>query len=109
VLRSRTTGDLDGLDLWLDQAERGRVVFRSGLGELVAELATLDRIGHSIALGGLDLRASVSRYPETPIERFVELTHEVELAAGQTTPLFVKAIQIDGHIAWSSPIYLRRP
>jgi hypothetical protein len=85
------------------------VAFRSGLGELAADLATLDVIGHSVSLGGLDLRASVCRYPESPTERFVELTHEVELTAGQTTPLFVKAIQVDGHTAWSSPIYLRRP
>src|SRR5690606_38640501 len=33
-LRSRTTGDLDGVDLWLDQASRGRIVFRCELGEL---------------------------------------------------------------------------
>lgn len=108
-LRSRTTGDLDGLDVWLDQAQRGRVVFRSGVGELAAELDTLDAQGHSVSFGGLDLRASVCRFPEAPTERCVELSHEVELGAGQTTPLFVKAIQVDGHIAWSSPIYLRRP
>jgi hypothetical protein len=108
-LRSRTTGDLDGLDVWLDQAQRGRVVFRSGVGELAADLAALDAIGHSVSFGGLDLRASVCRYPESPSERVVELKHEVELIAGNTTPLFVKAIQVDGHIAWSSPIYLRRP
>ncbi|PRP93644.1 hypothetical protein ENSA7_80720 [Enhygromyxa salina] len=108
-LRSRTTGDLDGLDIWLDQAQRGRVVFRSEVGELVAELGTLDAAGEHASFGGLDLRASVSRYPESPSDRVIELAHEVELTAGQTTPLFVKANQVDGHIAWSSPIYPCRP
>ncbi|KIG15641.1 hypothetical protein DB30_05389 [Enhygromyxa salina] len=107
-LRSRTTGDLDGLDIWLDQAQRGRVVFRSGVGELAAMLGTLDANGQSASFGGLDLRASICRYPESPSERALEFTHEVELAASATTPLFVKAVQVDGHTAWSSPIYLRR-
>ncbi|WP_181197818.1 DUF3604 domain-containing protein [Enhygromyxa salina] len=105
-LRSRTTGDRDGLDLWLSQAARGRVTFRSGLGEVTVDLATLDADGHTVELGGLDLRASISRYPEAPTDLAVGLEREVELDPEGTTALFVRATQVDGHIAWSSPIYI---
>ncbi len=107
--RSRTTGDLDGLDLWLDDASRGQLAFRSPLGELVIELAELGAETRVAEFGGLDLQVIARRYPERPSARFVELDRELALeglAPGETAPLFVKAVQVDGHMAWASPIYV---
>src|SRR5690606_29896443 len=103
-LRSRTTGDVDGLDLWLDQAGRGRLVFESEIGRLEVELAALDGRGVTHSFGGLDLHARVHRYPEAPIARMLTLSREVEASGGQ--PLLVKAVQTDGHMAWASPVYV---
>lgn len=102
--RSRTTGDIDGLDVWLDQAREGHLAFRSGVGEVDVDLAALGPAGIIQDLGGLDLHASVRRYPEAPTEMALNLDCEVEAARGQA--LFVKAIQVDGHMAWASPIYV---
>lgn len=104
-LRSRTTGDLDGVDLWLDQASRGRIVFRCELGELSVTLEELD-IHRRVELGGLDLHAAITRYPETLHDTTLALAHDVTLEPGKTTPLFIKVIQTDGHLAWSSPVYV---
>jgi hypothetical protein len=103
--RSRTTGDTDGIDLWLDQAQSGRVVFRSPIGTLAADLASLDVEGVTEHFGGVELRASIRRYPDAPQDREVSLSCKVDVAQG-TTPLFVKAIQVDGHNAWASPVYV---
>ena len=103
--RSRTTGDTDGIDLWLDQAQTGRVVFRSPVGTLAADLASLDLDGVTERFGGVDLRASIRRYPVAPQDREVSLSCTVDVLPG-TTPLFVKAIQVDGHNAWASPVYV---
>jgi hypothetical protein len=105
--RSRTTGDTDGIDVWLDRSDRGRVVFRSPVGTVHADVATLGVEGVVQSFGGVYLRARIARYPEIPQDRMLELQHTVELDEG-TTPLFVKAVQVDGHLAWSSPVYPTR-
>ncbi|MCA9705489.1 MAG: DUF3604 domain-containing protein [Myxococcales bacterium] len=102
-LRSRTTGDVDGLDLWLDQARQGTIVLRSALAEVVVDLAVLDDGLHR-DLGGLDLHVRAHRYPEQPHEHHVSLAARVAASGGQ--PLMVKAVQTDGHTAWSSPVYV---
>ncbi len=111
-LRSRTTGDIDGIDLWLDQAKRGVLRFESGVGRLEVDLARLgltgatgDRAGEiRVELGGLDLHARALRYPEAPRQASLELCHVLAVSPGD--PIFVKAIQVDGHMAWASPVYV---
>jgi hypothetical protein len=106
-LRSRTTGDIDGLDVWLDQAQRGRLRFASETGTLEVDLATLGPGAPArFDFGGLDLHAVVTRYPETIETTALTLRADVPIPAGTTTPLLVKAIQTDGHMAWSSPVYV---
>jgi hypothetical protein len=106
ILRSRTTGDVDGLDLWLNQAEQGRVTLHTGIGQVSVDLSQLDVEGVTERFGGLDLHARVARYPENPRDRTLAFSVEVELPGDERTPLFVKAIQTDGEMAWSSPVYL---
>jgi hypothetical protein len=35
------------------------------------------------------------------------MDYTVKPESGKTTPYFVKAVQEDGHMAWSSPIYVK--
>jgi hypothetical protein len=95
-LRSRSTGDVDGVDLWLDQAQRGTIAFASEVGTVRADLATLGSTPVTVDLGGLDLHAMIRRYPENPTETALALRQQV----------FVKAVQVDGHMAWASPVYV---
>jgi hypothetical protein len=80
-------------------------VFRSPLGTLAADLASLDLEGVTARFGGVDLRAWIRRYPDAPQDRELSLSCNVDVLPG-TTPLFVKAIQVDGHNAWASPVYV---
>jgi len=106
-LRSRTTGDIDGVDLWLDQAQTGEIVFESGIGGLEVDLENLDVNGESRSFGGLALCATIRRYPEQVSQLALDLNEKVELKNG-TNALWVKATQVDGHMAWASPIYVER-
>ncbi len=103
-IRSRTTGDIDGVDLWLDQAATGRLEMQSDVAHLKYDLGALGTEPIVEELGGLDLRARILRYPEAPTERALTLQHTVQASGGQ--PLMVKVVQTDGHMAWSSPIYV---
>ena len=107
-VRSRTTGDEDGVDLWLSAAGQGRLVFASETATVQADLASLATDGtprrHDV--GGLDLHVEIMRYAEDIATTSLSLRTVFDAPAGKTTPLFVKVIQTDGHMAWASPIYL---
>jgi hypothetical protein len=105
---SQTTGDTDGLDLILDRAGQGTLVFNSPIGRCEVDLAELPAIGSQkcFDFGGLGLQVCIERYPEQVTDDQAALTATIEPPAGQTTPYFVKAVQVDGHMAWSSPIYV---
>ena len=105
--RSRTTGDADGVDLWLDQGEVGVLTFSSPVGDLSLELSQLGAAPIRRDLGGLDMHVSVRRYPEELKTRALDLRETVTPEGDGFIPYFVKVIQADGHMAWSSPVYLR--
>ena len=111
VFTSATTGDMDGIDLWLDESEGGQLTFVSNIGTCTVELAELQRIGshQEFDFGGLDMAVRVERYPEEVSDYILRLACIVKPPHNQRTPYFVKATQIDGHVAWSSPIYIGDP
>ena len=109
---SSTTGDTDGIDLRLDRADGGRLIFESTVGRCEVDLAEL-RLGPEESdrqrlfdFGGLGMQVCVERYPEVVEEYSLQLTKTLSPPAGKRTPYFVKALQTDGHAAWSSPIYI---
>jgi hypothetical protein len=108
VFRSRTTGDGDGVDLWLDQAGHGNLFFESPIGSCAVALEQLQGAAYRqvFDLGGLGLGVCVERYPERLIDLSATLDCEVQPPAARSTPYLVKAVQSDGHMAWSSPIYV---
>jgi hypothetical protein len=105
--RSHTTGDSDGIDLWLDQTERGSIVFESPVGRCQAAFHELAP-ERSWSLGGIDVRVSFQRYPEQVTERELGLSRVLQPPAGRPAPYLAKVTQVDGHMAWSSPVYVSR-
>ncbi len=105
--RSRTTGDRDGIDLWLTSSSDGQLVFDSAAGSCTVNLEALTTAQprQVFDFGGVDMQVVVERYPEEVDATSLSLTHESSLPSNTLTPFFVKAIQTDGHMAWSSPIY----
>ena len=106
TFRSRTTGDRDGIDLWIEEPGRGMLRLETPIGELVVDLGSLGDEVVSQAFEGLNVRAEVKRYPEEPSERELGLELTVPAPTATVVPYFVKVIQVDGHMAWSSPVYL---
>lgn len=107
-IRSRTTGDIDGVDIYLDSSTGGRLRFRSEQGEFVVELDQLDTEITRKEFGGLDLHACAMRHPERLTSHQGRLDGDFELPTGTTTPLMIKVTQEDGHMAWTSPVYVTR-
>jgi hypothetical protein len=103
---SVTTGNMAGIDLWLEQPRSGTLRLESNIVSGEADLSQLN--GDTVAFdgGGLGRRLSVYRLPEADWSRRVALEHQVTFSGGADLPVYLRVTQADGHQAWSSPIYL---
>src|SRR5215216_1203197 len=93
---SVTTGNLAGVDVWLEEARRGtlRVDTNIVFGEV--DLASLADNTVTFDGGGLCRRLSVYRLPEEDWSRRLTLDHTVTFAGGADLPVYVRVTQADG-------------
>jgi len=104
---SVTTGNLAGIDLWLDQARTGSLKIETNVVSGEIDLAALADNTITFDGGGLERKLSVYRLPEDDWSRRVTLVHTVSFPGGDADlPVYVRLTQADGNQAWSSPIYL---
>jgi hypothetical protein len=103
---SVTTGNLAGIDLWLDRADQGTLEIETNIVSGKVDLAALAEATSSFDGGGLGRRLSVYRLPEADWSRKVDIDHTVTFAGKADLPVYLRVTQADGHQAWSSPIYL---
>ena len=101
-----TTGNLAGVDLWLESARAGSLRVDTNI---VSGEVDLGGFADNTAVfdgGGLGRKLSIYRLPETDWTPRLTLTHDVAFKGGSDLPVYVRVTQADGHQAWSSPIYL---
>jgi hypothetical protein len=103
-----TTGGLHAVDLWFDDISQAQVVVESEAGSLCVNAA--DMLDDELALdcGGLGKRISVLRLPDAQLPAQIELSRTIDLPLETERRLYVKVMFEDGHMAWTSPIYIRR-
>ena len=103
---SVTTGNLAGVDLWLDDARRGTLTLETNVVSGEVDLAALADDTVIFEGGGLGRKISVYRLPEADWSRHAVVDHAVTFPGGADLPVYLRVTQSDGHQAWSSPIYL---
>jgi hypothetical protein len=103
---SVTTGNLAGIDLWLDEADQGSLEIETNVVSGMVDMAALADRTVAFDGGGLGRQLSVYRLPEADFGRRVTLDHKASFAGGRDLPIYLRVTQADGHQAWSSPIYL---
>ena len=102
--RAITTGNFGGFDLVCDETPHAHLTVRTKHATLDADLATLDDI--RVDAGGLGMALSARRLADdAPLT--LDWTAEVSRAQGDTA-IGVRVLLEDGHVAWSSPIYVVR-
>jgi len=111
AFRSRTTGDTDGIDLFLEEPRAGRIEFRSKVGSASVDLSDIRTDSKAFDFGGLDLKLIFQRYPLEIETLDLTLEHTFDPGRSRTHPILhpilIKAVQEDGHTAWSSPIFVK--
>jgi hypothetical protein len=103
---SVTTGNLAGVDLWLEHADKGRVVVDTNVVSAAVEFSTLRDQVIAADGGGLGRQLSIYRLPEEDWGRHLAVEHDVTHSGNADLPVFIRVTQVDGHQAWTSPIYL---
>jgi len=106
MFQSSTTGDIDGIDLVVADKTAGRIEFASAPGTCSVDIKDLGRDPHTFDFGGLGLKVALQRYPEMIQTMDLSLECTIAPESGKTLPVFVKAVQEDGHMAWCSPVYV---
>ena len=108
AFRGLTAGNLQGLDLVLARAGEGRLAFTSDRGAAAIHPGTLPATGHAAPFEGLDAQVEITPVDEVGDVRGVSLTREIPIRRQGDTRLYARVTQMDGHQAWSSPIYVFR-
>jgi hypothetical protein len=106
--RALTTGGFGGFDGWLDDPQSGVLTIDTALVQArlpVAEIGYEDRVFEA---GGIGRGIRVFRLPDDNPYTALQLEREVTLRDDRDNGLYVRLVQEDGHIAWSSPIYIFR-
>jgi hypothetical protein len=103
---SVTTGNLAGIDLWLEDADRGTLQVETNVASGTVELSSLKDQIVAFDGGGLGRRLSIYRLPEQDWSARVSLDRSIAFGGGADLPVYIRVTQSDGHQAWTSPVYL---
>jgi hypothetical protein len=103
-----TTGNFGGFDAWLADGRTGALALETRLVTCDVALADIGLDDVVFEAGGLGRRVRLVRLPDENPHRTLSFALDAALAAGRDNPLWVKLTQEDGHVAWSSPIYVIR-
>jgi hypothetical protein len=101
-----TTGGFGGFDAWLADPASGTLSIDTPLVKCELPIADIGREDTVFDAGGIQRRIRVFRMPdENPHKRF-KLSRRIALRSQGDNALYVRVTQEDGHLIWSSPIYI---
>ncbi|MEJ6388742.1 DUF3604 domain-containing protein [Gymnodinialimonas ulvae] len=104
-----TTGGFSAIDVWLAQVEAGaEIKVETNLGTLRLALSDIGVDPVVLDCGGIDKTLSVQRLPDVLDQTTLSLTRSVDLPTVGERAIFARVSLEDGHVAWSSPIYICR-
>ena len=111
---SSTSGDIDGLELLLDFTEETILHFHTQFKDISIPVKDISADTLTFDAGGENLRVEISLASEVPADETEYLktcSVETVLPADpelikEPAGIWVKAIFLDGSMAWSSPIFL---
>jgi hypothetical protein len=103
-----TTGGFGGFDAWLADPKSGVLRIDTPLVKCSINVADIGREDLVFDAGGIRRRIRVFRLPDNNAHVEARLSRRVILRNGSDNALYVCITQEDGHLIWSSPIYVLR-
>jgi hypothetical protein len=108
AFKAVTTGNFGALDMTLDDRDGGTlsvVTMPLKADVKIADIGFDDRV---LEAGGLERQVRLYRLPDDLTEKRTTVRRTVKIVGSGDARLFVRVTQLDGHRAWTSPIYLFR-
>ncbi len=105
---SITTGGLSGFIAELADPAAGELTISTADITKTIKIAEISTVGRTWTAGKLDLKLHVRRVTTTPGPMDCTVQYTLPLDQERDAALFVKVTQEDGHMAWSSPLFLHR-
>ena len=103
-----TTGGFGGFDVWLADAEAGTLAIDTALVQCEIPIADISLDDLVFDAGGIKRRIRIFRLPDEIPHQRIGLERRIKLRSNGDNALYVSVTQEDGHLAWSSPIYIFR-
>tara|TARA_R100000027_G_scaffold53229_3_gene42075 strand:- start:1293 stop:3386 length:2094 start_codon:yes stop_codon:yes gene_type:complete len=103
---SCTTGGTTGCILDLEHSQSGKVLLKTKQGNWKIDIKSTGLESKSKQFGGLEKMIEAYRLPDADTSMSASVDFATPNLRGGDNPLFCRATQVDGHVAWSSPIYL---
>lgn len=104
-----TTGGFGGFDAWLADPRAGTLRIDTALVQCEIAIASIGLEDISFEAGGIGRRIRIFRLPDENPARQLRLERRIPLKRQGDNALHVRLTQEDGHLVWSSPIYLFAP
>lgn len=103
-----TTGGFGGFDAVLADPRAGTLRIDTALVKTGIAIADIGLDDLRFEAGGIGRRIRIFRLPDENPHRHLRLTRRIRLGNDGDNALYVCLTQEDGHLAWSSPIYVFR-
>ncbi len=101
-----TTGGFGGFEAWLAEPDEGTLTIDTPLVEAEIPIKNIGRDDLIYDAGGISRRVRIFRMPDENLQTRLRLERRIPLQRGQDDALYICLTQEDGHVIWSSPIYL---
>lgn len=107
IWTSMTTGGFSGFDAWLLHPINGTLHIQTPHINGTIDIADLNLHDITLEAGGLSRQVRLYRLPEKMSVRAINSDVIVPLHSKGDNPLYVRVVQEDGHVGWTSPIYVQ--
>ncbi|AGI71412.1 hypothetical protein OA238_c12420 [Octadecabacter arcticus 238] len=104
-----TTGGFSAIDVWLSRVDtNAKIEIETNLGTLKLAMSDIGVTPTVLECGGIDKTLSVQRLPEVFSDKRITVSRDIAIPKTGERAVFARVALEDGHIAWSSPIYVGR-
>ena len=104
--RSVTTGGICGAILTLENGNHGTLKLNTAQGSVSCDVQSLGREPVIWPFGGVEKRIEISRLPDDLGDRDFSIELPLDQLHPGDNPIYARIEQEDGHVAWTSPLYV---
>lgn len=101
-----TTGGFGGFDAILSDANAGTIKIETDLIKQEISVADIGMEDLVFENGGINRRIRLFRLPDENKQYTMQVERQIDLVSDRDNALYVCITQEDGHLIWSSPIYI---